>query len=190
MATLYLIRHGETDWNKQGRYQGHSDIPLNSQGREQAHDAMNRLHCGAVDAIYSSDLCRATETAEIIASKWSIDVQCDARLREIQQGVWEGMVFEEINARYGDTVAARRTSPLTVSPPGGETLAEVRERVLECVEEIVQRHAGGQVVIVSHGVALALVRLESTGADIAAVWGLIQPNAGIEIVELKARDFI
>ena len=94
MTTLLLVRHGETDWNRLGRWQGHSDTPLNARGREQARELAPQLD--GVDVVYSSDLARARETAEILAEELGADVRLDARLRERGFGAWEGLTAAEI----------------------------------------------------------------------------------------------
>lgn len=97
MTRLILVRHGETDWNVEGRYQGHSDVPLNARGRAQAARLAEALRGSDIRAIYSSDLARARETAEALAHATRLAVQHDPRLREIDQGDWEGMLFLEIH---------------------------------------------------------------------------------------------
>lgn len=183
MTTLLLIRHGQTDWNLDGRYTGQSDIPLNSTGREQARQAAERLGDWVPEAVYSSDLWRARETAEIIARRYGLSVLVDARLREINQGVWEGMHFDEIRRRYAQELARREADPLNVAPPGGETVGQVRERVLGAVSDIARCHPAGTVVLVSHALALALVKAYYSRHSVEEVWDLIPPNAAVEIVD-------
>ena len=123
MTKLLLIRHGQTDWNLEGKYTGQADIPLNETGRAQAHDAAELMRRRPVDAIFSSDLVRALETAAIVAGKSEsgVNIQTDVRLREINQGVWEGMHFDEIKRRYGAELAAREAQPLDFAAPKGST---------------------------------------------------------------------
>jgi 2,3-bisphosphoglycerate-dependent phosphoglycerate mutase len=142
MTTLLLARHGETDWNRELRIQGSSDIALNELGREQALALAEELADVPLDAIYASDLSRAQATAAAVAATHGLDVRLDARLRERSFGSWEGLTREDIAA----------------FPEGsrhdGESDEEVRARVLEAVQEIARAHPGQQVLVVSHGGAL------------------------------------
>jgi alpha-ribazole phosphatase len=180
MTTLLLIRHGQTDWNLQGRYTGQTDIPLNETGREQAYVTADALQEKPPDVIYSSDLLRARETARIIAEACDLPVHTDPRLREINQGVWEGMHFDDIKARFAAQFAERQADPLSVAPPGGETVGQVRERVLAAVRDIVQKHPHQRVAVVAHGLALALIKAEATNHPVEKVWDLIPQNCLVE----------
>jgi probable phosphoglycerate mutase len=142
VTTLLLARHGETDWNRQLRIQGSSDIALNQLGHEQARALAAELADVELDAIYSSDLVRARETADAVAAAHGLDVQLDARLRERSFGSWEGLSREDIAALPEG------------SRHDGETDEEVRARVLAAIEEIARAHPGQQVLVVSHGGAL------------------------------------
>ena len=142
MTTLLLARHGETDWNRELRIQGSSDIELNELGRRQAQSLAQELTDVELDAIYASDLSRARETAAAVAAAHGLEVRLDPRLRERSFGSWEGLTREDI-AEF---------------PPGsrhdGESDEAVRERMLAAVAEIAAAHPGEQVLIVSHGGAL------------------------------------
>lgn len=185
MTTFLLIRHGETDWNVEGRYTGQSDIPLNDRGRQQAQQLAAQLADSPPDVVYSSDLMRARETAEIMAAVWQLPVHTDARLREINQGVWEGMLFADIKAKFAQEFAARQANPLTVSAPEGETVGQVRERVLAAIDDIIRKHPGSQVALVAHGLALALVKAYVLNHPVTEVWDLIPPNAQAEAITFK-----
>jgi len=177
MTELVLIRHGETDWNREGRYSGQTDIPLNEEGQRQARKLAEALQGTPFQAIYTSDLQRAQQTARYIAEATGAPLYSDARLREINQGEWEGMHFEEIRKRFLETWERRRRDPLSVAPPGGETIGEVRARVLEALQDILERHPNGRVAIVSHGLALALILIHARGQPLETVWDNIPPNA-------------
>lgn len=183
MTRLLLIRHGETDWNVAGRWQGQTDVPLNARGRAQAAALVSRLAGTPLAAIYSSDLSRARETAEILARNVGLSVQVDPRLREIDLGEWEGLLATDIQARYADLLAQRWIDPFSVFPPGGETAASALARARAALKDIVQRHAPGPVALISHGFLLALLRLHSTGQSVSQLWTLIPPNC--EPVELS-----
>jgi alpha-ribazole phosphatase len=182
---LILIRHGQTDWNLAGRYQGQSDLPLNQRGREQALQIASSLDGTDLSAIYASDLARARDTAQTLAHTTGLEVHLDPRLREINQGEWEGMRFAEIQAGYPQELKRRRESHLDFAPPGGETVQEVRKRVLSAVQEIVRRHPDQTVAIVSHGLALAVVRAHYGNHPIQQVWDLVPDNGETIEVEIK-----
>ena len=189
MTVLLLIRHGQTDWNREGRYQGQSDIPLNETGRAEAQQLAARLvHEGMTpEAIYTSDLARARETARILATACNAPVYADARLREINQGVWEGMTVDDIQARFPSDFQKYMEDPLRAGPPQGETVGRVQARVLEAVDEILARHPRGRVALVSHGLALALIRAHAAGRPLEQVWDLIPANADLKIVDLEVK---
>ena len=182
---LILIRHGETDWNIEGRWLGQADVPLNARGREQAGQIALLLKDVGLAAIYTSDLTRARETAEVLARARQLGVRIDPRLREIHQGEWQGLHLAEIQTRYTETFRSRQENPLQVAPPGGETASQVRERVLAAVNDIVQTHAGDTVVIVSHGFALAVILVYHQGIPIEKIWDLIPENAQVNIIDVN-----
>src|SRR5579884_1391455 len=124
MTDLLLVRHGETDWNAEGRLQGHTDRPLSDFGRRQAKELAERLSGERVDAIYASDLARARETAEIVGERLGLPVVIDPDLREKNWGSWEGLTGDE---RAGVEYE-------------GETTEAHRDRVLRAIERIVERH--------------------------------------------------
>jgi alpha-ribazole phosphatase len=185
MTELILIRHGETDWNLEGRYQGQSDVPLNDHGLRQAHALAERLRGERLDAIYSSDLSRARETAAVLAEATGAPLILDRRLREIDQGRWEGMLFEDIRGRYAEAFQRRKQDPLRVAPPGGETVGQLRQRVLDILKEILRQHPQGRVALVSHGLALALLKVHVGGHPIETVWDHIPHNAQPEIISVE-----
>lgn len=186
MTRLILIRHAETDWNVEGRYQGQSDVPLNERGRMQADKMAQSLAPAGLAAIYSSDLARAQETAEALARATALPVRIDPRLREIDQGEWEGMPFTDILARYPQELARRRDDPLAAAAPGGETVLQVMERVLEAVRKIIRQHPRDTVAIVSHGLPLAIVRTHYGGYPIGQVWDLIPENSLPLLVKINS----
>jgi len=177
MTRLCLVRHGQTDWNLEGRYQGQSDVPLNENGRLQAHSLAQILQFHPFAAIYTSDLVRARETAETIAVNLRLPVTIDSRLREINQGEWEGQLVDIIKARYADLWQQRSVDPASVRPPGGETIGEVTTRVQACVEDVVQERPNSSVLIVSHGLALATIICKVEGIPVGQTYDHIPDNA-------------
>jgi 2,3-bisphosphoglycerate-dependent phosphoglycerate mutase len=144
-TTLFLIRHGETDWNLQKRIQGHVDIPLNDTGLQQAKRVAERMRSEPITALYSSDLQRARHTAECIARHHGIEVQLDERLRERNYGLLEGLTREEIDQQFPNYQASNH------AVPGQEPLESVRQRALKFLSHIASQHPGERVAVVSHG---------------------------------------
>ena len=145
-TTLYIVRHGETDWNREGRIQGHTDIPLNAEGRRQAEGLAFELATSELHAVYASDLARASQTATTVAGPRGLDVRRIAALREKHFGTWEGMTDDEVRARFPHAVNGAWGD--------GETSAELEARVVNAVHEIARAHPGESVLIVSHGGAI------------------------------------
>jgi probable phosphoglycerate mutase len=177
MTILYLIRHGQTDWNVEQRWQGQSDIPLNATGRQQATRLATELEAVNFSAIYSSDLSRAYETALALSQIKGIPIKRDPRLREIHQGEWQGLRESDIQARYGNAFQERKQNPLNVAPPGGETVVQVRDRVISAVNDIHSMHPKERIALVSHGFALALIQVHYAKQPLEAAWQYIPANA-------------
>jgi broad specificity phosphatase PhoE len=161
MTELLLVRHGETDWNAEGKLQGHTDRPLNDYGRRQAQALADRLAGESIDAVYASDLSRARETAEILGAKLGLPVLVDPDLREKNWGNWEGLTSDErLHIEFE-----------------GETSEAHRDRTLSAVHRIVERHPGGRIVVVTHGGSLRRIQAAVSGFALpvienCAVWGL------------------
>lgn len=177
MSHFCLVRHGQTDWNLEGRYHGQSDVPLNENGRAQAHLLAQQLSGQSFAAIYSSDLQRARDTAEIMAVAIGLPVTLEPRLREIDQGDWEGQLVDEIKARYAEVWQKRIVDPTNVRPPGGETVGEVATRVYSALDDIVKVYPVGTILICSHGLALATVICKVGGISIGQAYTMIPDNA-------------
>ncbi len=182
MTRLYLIRHGRTDWNDAGRYQGQADPPLNAQGRAQARALAQALRSVPFEVIYSSDLARAHETAQALAEVIGLPVHLDPRLREIHQGEWEGLLASEIQARYPHLWEQWHKAPLTVRLPGGESLQELEARFTAALDDISAAHPEGTVAVFLHKIAMALVRCRLRGLSPNRFWEVIPDNAAWDVV--------
>ena len=151
---IILIRHGETEWNKVRKYQGHMDIELNDWGRQQAGEAAKELANLEVDYFASSDLKRARETAEIIASFHNNNITEFKKLREMNFGDWEGKGFKEIKNNNPDEFQKWLDDPIKYSPPAGETLKEFQKRVLEVFNTILAKDFNRNAIITHGGVIM------------------------------------
>jgi broad specificity phosphatase PhoE len=179
MTELWLIRHGQTDWNVAGRWQGQSaHAPgLNDLGYSQALAIFEQIKGKRISAIYSSDLLRARQTAELIGQPLGLKVNLEPRLREINLGDWEGMLSVNIAAKYPHELAQRALDPFHTRAPNGESPQDVVERVLAAVNEIAGRHPNESVVIVGHGVSLAVIICHAQGFSMEDVYQHIPDNA-------------
>jgi len=186
MTRFCLIRHGQTDWNLEGRYQGQSDVPLNETGLAQARALALLLQKETFSAVYSSNLKRAVETAAIVAASLGLAVTLEPRLREIDQGDWEGQLVGAIQARYAHLWEQRAVNPASVRPPNGETVAEVAQRVYAALDDIARVYPGKKVLIASHGLALATVLCRVKGIPVGKAYNVIPGNADPVWVEWSA----
>lgn len=150
ITELFWIRHGETKWNQLARYQGHQDIPLSPTGKKQAERVAEYLKKYPFTAIYSSDLKRARQTAEVIAEKHGLIVKSFPELRERQCGEWEGLTIDQVKQQYADWEY--------VSQKGGkygiEKTSHAAKRFLNKCEELAQKHVGEMIAIVAHGMCM------------------------------------
>ena len=159
MDRLLIARHGETDWNREGRWQGFSDQPLNPLGRRQARALAGRLQGAGVAALYSSDLARAEETAAAVAAVTGLAVEIDRRLREIDVGAWSGLSREQVRARDPEAYAAWERGELE-RYPDGESFTQLRRRTAEAFTEIGARHPDEVVAVVCHGGSIRTITAE------------------------------
>ena len=154
MTTLYLVRHGETDWNREGRVQGHADTPLNATGRAQAKAFASRIVDVALEVAFSSDSRRAYETARIILADRRLPIATMQDLRERFLGRWEGRLVTDLPASEPEAWRAWLERPREWAPHGGETEMELERRVAGALENIVETCKGQRVLVVSHGGAI------------------------------------
>jgi broad specificity phosphatase PhoE len=163
VTTIILARHGETDWNRERRWQGQSDPPLNELGREQSRRLADALADVPLAAVYSSDLQRAVETATIVARRKGLPLAAVPELREIDIGEWSGLTSEEIESRYPQNF--RRLELTGRGWERGESYEQLGRRVLAAVERIAAAHAGEQVLVIGHGGAIRSVLAHAEGVD-------------------------
>lgn len=163
---LFLVRHGETVWNAEDRCQGFSDIELNERGRQQAEALARVFASEPLAAVYSSTLGRSLETARLIAQPHHLKVEADERLKELNQGQFEGLTFQEIRANHSAFIRQWREHPAHLRMPGGETLAELQARAWSFMEEVRQRHQGGAILAVSHNLTILTILCKLLGMDL------------------------
>ena len=181
MLKLLLVRHGETDWNRDRRIMGRQEIGLNETGRLQATAMKESLASYAVDALYSSPVCRARETAQILGEDRGLAPRFDDRLVEIHYGDWVGRTFEEVRAMPDYTPYFTRLE--TPVAPGGETLFQVRDRAMDFIREIRQNHPDQTVVAVSHADWIKCVVMEFLRIPFENIWKFRIDNVSVSLIE-------
>jgi len=189
LKRLILVRHGETEWNRQHRYQGQAGLPLNEVGLQQAGLLAARLESEDVDVIYASDLDRAVQTAQVIAGRHGLPVRVDQRLREMSFGDWEGLSYAEIRAGWPDGLNAWVNDSLSAAPPGGETLAEVAARMQSFLDDVIVR-GGRAILVVSHGGPLRVLLCLALGLDVQAHWRFRIDTASVSELQVYTEDAV
>lgn len=189
---VLLIRHGETDWNRAGRLQGHTDVPLNARGQAQAASLREALHGETLDAVYSSDLLRALHTAQAAADATGAPLRVDPGLRERAFGCFEGQQHADIESRWPEQARRWRQRDPAFGPEGGETLTAFYDRSLATAERLAAAHPGGSIALVAHGgvldtlyraaTRLALDAPRSWQSGHAAINRLLYGSSGFTLV--------
>ena len=183
---LVLVRHGETAWNVEGRIQGHLDIPLNEIGLAQAAAVGARLGTENFDAIYSSDLVRAYRTASPVVANPDSDIVRDERLRERHLGVLQGLTGEEaVNTQPAAWKVFKSRQP-DLALAGGESLGEFSRRIVDFVGKILDKHAGGRILAVTHGGALDAVYRHTTRMPLSASRDFTIYNASVNVISFDS----
>jgi probable phosphoglycerate mutase len=193
---IIVIRHGETEWNVQRRFQGHGDSPLTELGELQAQAVAESLRGSTVHAIYSSDLPRALRTAEAVArAAWSADETSrpfltDRRIRERHHGVFEGLSTAEIETRYPGEIERYRAGDPDYAMPEGESLNRRHARVVEFFEEVAARHRGERVVAVTHGGVLDSLFRHVAGVPVGPPRTFELPNAARNVFRREPHRWL
>jgi len=183
---VYLVRHGQTDGSREGRFCGAIDIPLNATGHAMA-EALASFYAGEPwTAIYSSPLQRAQETAQPLCKRTGLPLSVEPGLREIEYGTWEGLLPEEARARDPKLFAAWDADPGSVAPPGGESGRQIADRAVRALENIRARHSDGQVLAVAHKATIRVLVCALLGIDVSMFRVRIaQPVGCVTVVEFK-----
>ena len=189
MGSWYLVRHGETDWNRSGRIQGHTDVPLNDNGRMEIGLLAERLAPCSFAAVYSSDLSRTSESADIIVSGLGVSAVADPDLREFSYGQWEGLSIREVEAQFPNAYAQLMgAEDNSFVAPGGESSAQVLDRVRRFCARVEERHfEAGDILVVAHGgtIRALLACLLDLPGD--SLWKFEVGRASLSIVRNHTR---
>lgn len=183
MKTLYIVRHGETEWNKIGRYQGITNVPLNENGIAQAKACGNALKDIHFDRILSSDLSRALVTAETIRGDRQLEIKTDERLREINFGDWEKLLFTEIEERWPGLIDQMYRRPDIVKVPNGESFQEVQDRAWSAVSDFLNENNEDETILITcHGGTIRTILCKLLDISISHCWNFSQGNTAINRV--------
>ena len=189
MTKIILLRHGETEWNRLGKYQGQSDIALSEKGRCQAQTLAAHFPVRTLQAAYASDLQRAMETARVATSSFGCTVTAEPRLREVNFGDWEGLTYAQISAGWPEAMEKFFQLPDLLEIPHGETFAEVQQRAMAALEEIAAAHEGETVLAAAHGAVNRLVVCNRVARGLATDRHLVR-NANEAVTHGVAPDVI
>lgn len=186
---LFIVRHGETDWNRAGRFQGQRDTDLTEYGLSQADKVAEHLRGHRFDAVVTSPLSRARVTAQKIFDAADCDTfEVIDALTEINHGDWEGLLSTEVSERWPDVLKTWHTKPHTVVMPGdgGESLRAVQLRTMAAVEDIASKY-GGDVLLASHDAVIKVMLCAFTDAPLSSFWSFQIANCSLTIAELRER---
>jgi broad specificity phosphatase PhoE len=189
MVTIILIRHGETDWNKEQVFRGKIDVPLNQTGVAQARALGEALAEIAIDALYASPLARAFETARVLAEGRKRAVRAEEGLSDVDFGLWQGMSKENVKRDYPDLYDTWLTAPQLVTLPRGETLLEVQKRSMAAVQRAIDSNLGKTIAIVSHRVVAKVILCGVLGLDLSRFWHVKQDTCAINRFEYEQGSY-
>lgn len=182
MTRIFLIRHGETEWNRQGKLQGQSNVNLSPEGVHQAQMLAEYAYFKHADAIYSSDLHRAAATAEILAKKFGLRVRKMPELRETNFGEWEGKSISELAEKYPKDFGKFFTAPEKFQPPQGESFLSSQARIINAMDRITANHDNENIIVVSHGAVIRLLLCAALDMPIHKMWALAQFNMAVNVL--------
>lgn len=180
---LFLVRHGETLWNREGRIMGQSDIGLTEKGRKQAQRLGEALKDEGIDAIYSSSLTRTRQTADEIARFHGLEVVADDGLMEINAGEMDGLTYEELVAKHGEFLKKWATKGASLRVPGGESIGDLQERAWATVSRLADVHASQTIVLVSHSLAIQTIMCQALDISLSNMRRLRMDLASISILD-------
>ena len=183
--TFYIVRHGQTNWNILGKTQGHGNSDLTAKGIEQATELAESIVNYPIDYIYSSDLGRAVQTAQILGDKLNIKVEETEALREMGFGEWEGLLIDEIKANYANVYATWRNEPHLAQIPGGETLHLIKDRVDSFIQSLNEKYDNKHILLVTHSVTVRVMLLAFLNSGMENIYRIKQDNTALNIVEYR-----
>ena len=190
MTSIYLVRHGQTAWNKEEIFRGRTDVPLDETGLKQAELVGEYFKGMEIGAIYSSPLSRALQTAQKIAQFSDLKVQPLPGIIDISFGKWEGRPHQEIRENDKETYRQWVETPHLVRLPGGEGLDDVRVRAMAALEEVIRSHPGKTLVLVSHRVICKVLICAILNLDNSHFWQITQDTTAINLIQYRKGNYI
>jgi broad specificity phosphatase PhoE len=190
MTHIYLVRHGQTAWNKEEVFRGRADVPLNEEGLREASLAAEYFREMEVQAIYSSPLSRAWQTAQKIGDVVRREITPLDGINDMRFGTWEGQSLRDVQHHDGERYTQWREAPHLVKIPGGESLDEVRVRAMAALEDVVRSHAGTSVILVSHRVINKVLICGILGLDNSHFWQIGQDTTAINLIQHRHGRYI
>jgi broad specificity phosphatase PhoE len=190
MTNIYLVRHGQTAWNKEEIFRGRTDVPLNEMGLREASLAAEYFRGTEIQTIYSSPLSRAWQTAGKIAEVVRREVVSLDGINDMSFGAWEGQPLRDVQKNDSERYSQWRDAPHLVKIPGGETLDEVRLRAMTALEEVIRSHAGASIVLVSHRVINKVLICGILGLDNSHFWQIGQDTTAINLIQTRRGKYI
>lgn len=190
MTDIVLVRHGETEFNREGVFRGRVDVGLNDTGREQALAAAEALSRDPLAAVYSSPLSRAFDTARPIAERHGLEPVVDEAFHNIDLGEWQGAKKEMVRLEQPDAWAKWTTEPELLRIPGGETLAEIRARAFPRLEALAAAHEGQRIAVVSHRSVIRVLAGAVLGMTEGYFWRFYMDNAGYSVLRQNGTGFV
>lgn len=187
---LFLVRHGETNWNRSEVFRGRVDVELNERGIDQARRTGTALKDIELAAVYTSPLSRACQTARSIALPHGLEVEIVEELTDIDFGSWQGLSHQEVIAKYPDMYRLWKTAPHQVCFEGGETLGDVLERSVAVINRIIECHRDHNVAVVSHRVVTKVLLCHYIGLSAAHFWRIKQDTCAINVVDFDQEGNI
>ncbi len=189
-TSIYLLRHGQTAWNKEEVFRGRSDIPLDETGLREAELAAEYFRSIPIQAVYSSPLSRALQTARKIAASHSLQVEPLEGLIDMSFGVWEGRSLREVKEKDEIRFEQWRDEPHLVRLPGGETLEEVRSRAMAALARVIEQHPEQPLVLVSHRVVNKVLVCGILGLDNSHFWQITQDTTAINLIQHRKGNYV
>ena len=192
LTRIFLIRHGETEWNALGKLQGTSNVQLSAVGINQARLLAEHAPFHTADAIYSSDLIRARSTAEILAKRFNLKVRVMLELREANFGDWEGQSISDLAEDLNSGFEKFFTAPELCRPPHGETFADCQARMVSAIRKIIAENKSNEdkrIIVVSHGASIRLFLCAVLGMPINKMWTLAQFNMALNVLRVDDGNF-
>ncbi|MCR5177243.1 MAG: alpha-ribazole phosphatase [Anaerovibrio sp.] len=182
MKKIILVRHGQTAWNKLGKYQGQADVELSEQGRRQAQLLKENFPFDKVDAVYSSSLNRAVETAKAVAGKFGLKVKSCDDFKEINFGAWEGLTYDQIHDKWPVEHEKLFKCPGEMTCPDGESFADVQARAVAKLKKIIKSPEGENIVIAAHGGVIRTLLAYALGMPLNNMWHIRQDNTAVNLI--------